>query len=422
MHWGMEQSRDLFARLTRAAAPTGFVDGPDEIRHCPHAAQLRRGFRWLRFEPELERQFREFFQQRYLIRTRVAIGAAALLFALFALRDHRSLPDDVWPWTVGLRVWLILPALLFIFVATYVGALRRHLEWLSAAGVTVAMGGLAAAILISTRMGAPLPYEGLMLVMVFAIFLSGLRFYKATLSTAVAAAAYFIARVALDLPAAETVQEAYYMYGIALIGLLGGYSLELSVRTNFLNEHVALFRAAHDPLTLLHNRRAALDHLQRAWRLAFRDRAPIGLALIDVDYFKRFNDRYGHLQGDHCLREVAVALRDRVRRPMDIVARWGGEEFLVVLYDVTEASLRTICEDLRHGVSALGIPHADSRDAGVVTVSIGALWVVPAAGACTLESAVDHADKALYRAKAAGRNRCDVDAWHAPSVRALAQA
>lgn len=410
MHWGMEQSRDLFARLTRAAAPTGFIDGPDEMRHCPHAAQLRRGFRWLRFEPGLERQFRDFFQERYLVRTRVAVGAGAALIALFALRDYRALPDDVWPWTVGLRVFLIVPAMMMVYAATYIPALRRSLEWITVAGVSVAMGGLGAAIIVSAMMGSPLPYEGMMLVMVFAIFLSGLRFYKAVASTSVVAAGYLVARAVLDLPGAETTQEAYYMYGIGLIGLLGSYSLELSVRTNFLNEHIALFRAAHDPLTQLHNRRAALDHLQRAWRLAFRDRTSLAVALIDVDHFKRFNDRYGHGPGDTCLTEVAATLRDRVRRPMDMVARWGGEEFLVVLYDLNEASLRMICEDLRQGVAALGIPHQDNGATATVTVSIGAAWVLPAAGAHTLESAIELADRALYRAKDGGRNRCEIDA------------
>ena len=417
MQPGPEQSRDLFAALTRVAMPTGLGDGADETRFSPHAAQLRKGFRWLRFEPELERQVLAFYQQRYLIRTRIALVAGAILFGLFSLRDLRTLPDEVWPWTVGLRLLLIVPMILLVVGASYVRVLRPQLEWLTAFGVTAAMGGLAAAILVSARMGAPLPYEGLMLVMVFAIFLSGLRFYKATASTFLSAASYIAARVALDLPDAETMQEAYYMYGITLIGLLGGYSLELSQRTNFLNEHIALFRAARDPLTHLYNRRAALDHLQRTWRLAFRDRTSVAVALLDVDHFKRFNDRYGHLQGDRCLTDVAVALRDRVRRPLDIVARYGGEEFLIVLYDVTEATLRVICEDVRRAVCALGIAHGDNHDAGVVTVSLGAAWVLPSAGEDTVETALERADQALYRAKDAGRNRCEIQTPRFATVR-----
>lgn len=416
----LDQSGDLFAALTRAAAPAGLGGDPDEERLCPHAAQLRRGFRWLRFEPGLERQFRDFFEQRYLIRTRIAMFAAAGLFAIFSLRDQRELPDEVWPWTVALRLLLAVPALLLVAGASYVSRRQRHLEWLTVAGISIAMGSLSAAILVSARFGSPLPYEGLMLVMVFTIFLSGLRFYKGMATAFLGGAAYLAARVALDLPAAKTLAEAYYMYGIALVGLLGGYSLELSQRSNFLNEHVALFRAAHDPLTNLYNRRAALDHLQRVWRQAFRERRPLAVVLLDVDHFKRYNDRYGHLQGDGCLAEVAMALRDRVRRPLDIVARYGGEEFLAVLYDVSPQTLRMICDDVRGAIQGLAIPHADSVGSGVVTASLGAAWVLPSACGDTVESALEHADQALYRAKAAGRNRCELQMPRLPAAQVAA--
>jgi diguanylate cyclase (GGDEF)-like protein len=265
-------------------------------------------------------------------------------------------------------------------------------------------------------MGAPLPYEGLMLVMVFFIFLSGLRFYKAMLSTSLSALAYLVARVALDLPGAETLEEAYYMYGIALVGLLGSYSLELSLRTNFLTEQVALFRATRDPLTHLHNRRAALEHLQRAWKLGFRDRKAVAVALLDVDHFKAFNDRYGHPQGDGCLAEVATRLRERMGRPMDLVGRYGGEEFIAVIYDVNDVTLRLICEDVRRAVHDLAIAHAGNDPAERVTLSVGAACAAPAAGSVSVEWLLEQADQALYRAKAAGRNRCEYAVSVLPAI------
>jgi diguanylate cyclase (GGDEF)-like protein len=402
------RAKDLFSKVTAAPAVVLPLDSLDESRFSPHAAQLRRGFRWLRFEHYIEREFREFYHARYLFRTRLAMIAGAVLFALFSLRDVSQLPDAVWHWTVGLRLGVIVPAILAVFGLSFVRRVDRWFEWLVALGVFLAMGGLAAAILVSHQLGAPLPYEGLMLVMVFATFVSGLRFYLATLTTFLAATGYVVARIALDLPDAETLQQAYYMFGITLVGLMGSYSLELSLRTNFLTEHVAMFRAMRDPLTHLHNRRAGFEHLQRVWRLAFRERKPVAVVLLDIDNFKAFNDQYGRIEGDGCLTEIAVALGERIRRPLDGIARYGGEEFLAVLYDVNETSLRVICEDLRLAVEGLEIPHQRNGDWRGVTISIGAAWAYPADGAGTMESALDRADGALFYAKARGRNCFDL--------------
>jgi diguanylate cyclase (GGDEF)-like protein len=399
---------DLFSVVTSAATATLPAPSRLEGRFSAHAAQLRAGFRWLRFAPELEREFQRFIHARYLIRTRIALVGGAVLLGAFALRDMRLLPEAVWHVTVALRLLVMVPAVLLVLAASFVPRLAGAFEWITATGVSAVMGALALAVLHAGTQGSPLPYEGLMVVMIFAIFLCGLRFYAATAVTVATAAAYLAGRVALELPGAETSQQAYYMFVITLIGLVGSYSLELSQRANFLTEHVAMFRATRDAMTHLYNRRAAMDHLDRAWRLAFRERKPVAVALIDVDHFKPFNDRYGHSQGDACLAEVAAVLRDRVRRHMDMVARYGGEEFIAVVYDAGEAALRVICEDIRHSVRALHIAHGGNGPHEVVTVSVGAALAEPAGGVATIESLIERADQALYRAKAAGRDRCEL--------------
>ena len=405
MENGKAAQRDIFAAVTQAATATLSAATADESRSSPHAAQLQAGFRWLRFDGELERQFRRFRHDRYLIRTRIALAGATVLLGLFALRDVRLLPDAVWHVTVMLRLTIMVPAMGLALAASYVPSLHRQFELITAAASTIAMMGLAAAIVASHVLGAPLPYEGMMLLAVFTIFLAGLRFYPAVASTAIAGVAYVAARVIYDLPDADTLEQAYYMSIIGLIGLVGSYSLELSQRANFLTEHVAQFRATRDALTHLYNRRAAFDHLDRAWRLGFRERKAVAVALLDVDNFKSYNDTAGHIQGDACLAEVAGALRERIRRPMDIVARYGGEEFLIVLYDVTEAAVERICEDVRLGVKAMNIPHPKNQPSGVVTLSVGAAWIQPAAGTATMESVLEAADRALYKSKNAGRDR-----------------
>ena len=405
MQTDQDQNRDLFAAVTQAATSTLSAGSLDESRSSPHAAQLVAGFRWLRFSGELEPQFRRFRHERYLIRTRIAMLGAAVLLALFSLRDLRLLPDYVWHVTVALRLGAMVPSLFVLFLLSFTPRAERWYEAMTAIGTTVMMGALAAAILFSHKLGAPLPYEGLMLVMVFTLFLAGLRFYTSMLATLLTASGYVAARVALDFDAAETLQQGYYVFIIVLIGLVGSYSLELSQRANFLTEHVALYRATRDSLTHLYNRRAAFDHLDRAWRLGFRERKPIAVALLDVDNFKAYNDSVGHLHGDTCLAEVAAVLRDRIRRPMDLVARYGGEEFMIVLYDVSEDTVERICEDVRGGIKALRIPHPRNIPSGVVTISAGAAWIQPAAGTSTMETLIESADQALYAAKAAGRDR-----------------
>lgn len=374
----------------------------------PHAAQLKRGFRDLQFAPGLEAEYHVYYWSRYLGRTRAVLAAGAVLFALFALKDVRTLPADVWHFTAGIRLLLIVPCILMVIALSYVRALRLWMEELIVGGVFVAMAGLSAAILISASLGSPLPYEGLILVIVFTQFLSGLRFYKASLSTVATVIGYIAAGMVMGMSTEVLLRQAYYLISIMLIGMAGAYSLELSMRASFLSENVARSRSLRDPLTLLYNRRAAMDHLDRSWALAFRERQPLAVLLIDVDHFKRFNDLYGHLPGDGCLTEVAMILQDRVRRPMDIVARYGGEEFLAVVYGISEQNLPRFCENLRRSVESLKIPHAENPPHRRVTVSIGAAWTVPVPGGATIASNLEQADRALYRAKAKGRNRCEI--------------
>ena len=381
------------------------MDAFEEGRFSPHAAQLQRGFPWLRFESALEEEFREHHVRRQLVQTRIALAAGAVLFLLFALRDYRALPPEIWHWTLALRVYVIVPALLFMLAVSYAPIPGRWIERTGTVIVVVVMGATGAAVLVSEHMGVALPYEALLVVMVYAIFLTGLRFYHATLTTCGVAAAYLVARVVLDLPS-DTLKQGLYLYVIALIGLLGGYMLEWTRRANFLTRKIMQFRAEHDPLTYLYNRRAAVEHLQRAWRLAAREGRPLALLLIDVDHFKRFNDHYGHIAGDGCLSEVALALHHRLRRPMDLVARYGGEEFLAVLYGVAGDNVLRVGEAVRAIVEELGIPHAGNPP-GVVTASIGASWAQPADPLASAELLLETADQALYRAKAAGRNRVE---------------
>lgn len=160
--------------------------------------------------------------------------------------------------------------------------------------------------------------------------------------------------------------------------------------------------SASDFLTGLANRRRFDEVLGHEWARARRNGQPLALLMIDVDHFKRFNDRYGHQAGDECLRRVASTLRENVGRAGDLVARYGGEEFAIVSPDTVLAGAQTLAEKIRQSVEALGLVHEDAT-LGIVTVSIGIAAVIPDAGMSAADL-VRAADTALYEAKGSGRN------------------
>lgn len=166
--------------------------------------------------------------------------------------------------------------------------------------------------------------------------------------------------------------------------------------------------ATTDSLTGLANRRAFDEALQREWARAVRNDTELSLILLDVDHFKPFNDRYGHPAGDACLRAVARAVQDVVRRPGDLAARYGGEEIAVILPRTPPAGAAKVAEALRLAVQALSLTHADSV-CGVLTVSLGAATATGMVGQTIAmpEGLLIGADGALYRAKNKGRNRVE---------------
>ena len=171
--------------------------------------------------------------------------------------------------------------------------------------------------------------------------------------------------------------------------------------------------ATVDGVTGLNNRRWLQSMLEREWRVACRHKKPLSLLMIDIDHFKSFNDGYGHCAGDECLARVAAALKKSLHRPTDIIARYGGEEFTVLLPDTDEHSISVIAERVRQSVEALAIKHDTSETAAVVTVSVGAVASYPFADQTFLQL-MEVADKALYKAKSAGRNQVVYDKLQPP--------
>lgn len=162
--------------------------------------------------------------------------------------------------------------------------------------------------------------------------------------------------------------------------------------------------AETDALTMIGNRRRFDTYLQQQWELMQAKMAPLTLILADVDYFKLYNDNYGHLQGDECLRKIAHALSSAVRSGSDLVCRYGGEEFAIIL-PYTDAQQGVLVADrICRIVQELAIPHAYSPVANIVTLSLGIATIVPHPQV-VLPQLLQLADAKLYEAKRSGRNR-----------------
>jgi diguanylate cyclase (GGDEF)-like protein len=166
----------------------------------------------------------------------------------------------------------------------------------------------------------------------------------------------------------------------------------------------ALERAVReDELTGLANRRSLAEFLDRIWRTAARENAPISILLIDIDHFNAYNDAYGQQCGDNCLKTVADAIRQVVGRGSDLISRYGGEEFVVILGNTSLEGAMQVAENIRSTVEYLAMPHTSSPDSKNVTVSVGVTSTVPGRSARP-DAHLVAADRALHKAKETGRN------------------
>ena len=162
--------------------------------------------------------------------------------------------------------------------------------------------------------------------------------------------------------------------------------------------------ATKDSLTQLANRHLFDRFLQQEWRRMGREKLPLSLILGDIDYFKRYNDRFGHQAGDRCLQQVARAISDVVKRPADLVARYGGEEFAVILPNTNSQGAMSVAQNIRQQVESLQIEHPESLVTNYVTISLGVACIVPNFN-IDPQQLIQTSDDALYEAKQKGRNQ-----------------
>ena len=201
--------------------------------------------------------------------------------------------------------------------------------------------------------------------------------------------------------------KSFNIMGSQLTDLVANLEMQVAERTHELEERNEALQELSflDGLTCIPNRRRFDDFFNLAFSLSIRNSQPIAILMLDIDEFKKYNDTYGHLQGDECIKNIAAVLKNTVKRKTDIAARYGGEEFIVVLQDTDKDSVIKVSKEIMRGIKDLNMEHIESTH-GVVTVSIGIVYEVPHKNQNPAEF-IEKADEALYYSKNNGRNRVE---------------
>ena len=359
----------------------------------------------MRFEPELEAEYirSRLLGARALIRMACLLALATTLLRigelLIAGRDMK-IPS------YGLMILfpgvVLSCSMLLTWVAWSQGFVRRYMPVANFAVPTRNVFAAVAVAAMATRGQVELLI--VMPAMVLSpFFFLGLQFRPALICVTLTVVSFTISALIAAMPTPVLLRSCGFLIVTGATSAVAAWQLERQSRRSFLESRLIAQLAEHDALTGAKNRRVFDEHLDRLWLQAIRDGRQLAALLIDVDHFKAYNDRYGHQAGDIALQQVAQAVRAQISRPLDMLSRYGGEEFAVLLYDVDGASARDIAERMRVAVSALGLEHRGSRASHVVTVSIGVAAIQPLAERAPL-GALQLADEALYAAKARGRN------------------
>jgi diguanylate cyclase (GGDEF)-like protein len=380
-------------------------------------ASLELGFPRLRFPAKLEAAFSDYYFKNTLKQVRIALLTGIILYGVFGIVDFMllAMEDKAHMWFI--RYAVVCPMASAGLAFTYAPQFRRHAQ--SAIWLVMLVGSLGIVAMVHFD---PAPernfyYTGLLLLIMAAFTFVGMRFWHA-LSWALTTTFAYETVAVFDRHAALTtiVHNSFCILATINIGTASNYLMEHYRRRDFLNSILLLAEkqqlletsdklhqlSISDELTGLGNRRHLEYRLDREWQCALRAQKPISLVMFDLDFFKHYNDTYGHQAGDHCLRVVAEELGSLARRPGDMAARYGGEEFVLVLPETDLAHAVSIAEDCRARVESLAMPHGFSPT-GVVTLSAGVATLVP--DSLTSRSLLlQAADKALYQAKRQGRN------------------
>lgn len=381
----------------------------------------RERYGWpLPFAEPMESDFQGYYAERYREHMKLGLGIGALAMLLSVFEDF-LIPVGQRDFPLFIRFFVVLPMVCLLFVLIQRPTFAR---WQQSILMLSTLGGAAAFMLMAFFVTSPLGriyIDTVMLIQLFGLLLLRMQFSYAVPSVLVIVAGVSFALLNLTFPgsAHDHLIDLMLIVFAGVLCLVANYLIERSVRSDYLQQRMLEFRQedleasnSHlqkllrsDALTGIFNRRHFDSHLSDEFRRAERGNYPVALLMLDVDYFKPYNDTYGHQAGDETLAKVAQTLAFFARRPGDVAARYGGEEFALILPGSSEEDAMAIAEEVVTNIYEQHLVHKSSRICDRLTVSIGVASVQPDGVSQDEAVLIAKADQALYLAKNTGRNR-----------------
>lgn len=373
-------------------------------------AFIRSRQRGLPFPPWLEERFESDTRRRRSQRLRAAMVPNAIVYNVFLIPDWFLVRDRFWL-AVLLHATVVTPWILAVAWLAGERSSRLVRELSTASMPIVIVLQIICTFLLTTSRDAGHYQYFVLLVVLFTNTIQRLPYRFAVVASIIIVCLQTIAiKVSGHMSGAAATVAIMTLAAAAYLTLVSNYYLERDFRRNYLHamrdrlRHVEIDRAArYDALTDLANRRFLNKRLDELWARGDDAASPVAAIMLDIDHFKAFNDRYGHVAGDACLKRVATCITAELRGGDGLAVRYGGEELMALLPKTDLARAIQVAERIRRSIEALGIPQDDNDAHDTVTASFG----VAAGPVSTMSAAeiITTADAGLYAAKRSGRNR-----------------
>lgn len=395
------------------------------------------GFRLLRFPSEVEAKFKQFYISHYSFQARLSLFTGLLVFASFGYLDwyfqsqHPAFIEL--SYLTVLPYYFPLPILLLSFgLLSFIPKFRQYQQLFLVLMMTVTGIGL---ILLVSRTSDDVNdyyFMGLLILEMLCFTSARMQFWHAVFCVCFLFVFYniFYGHIYVLPQNQLLLLNFFYLSGSAL-SLLACYFIEYSIRRDYIHYQLLELQseklnranlqlesaASIDGLTQIPNRRSFDKALANEWNRCKRLNLPISLCMIDIDSFKKFNDFYGHVYGDECLKKIAQILKQHARRVGDLAARFGGEEFALILPNTKEEEALLVAKNMLDALNMENIEHAASSNYDRVTVSIGIVATYPdqMPEDFTMENFINLADERLYEVKRKGGNDIISFFYHIPS-------
>jgi diguanylate cyclase (GGDEF)-like protein len=378
---------------------------------------LHRGLKQLRFKNDLDDRFHTYHVNKYLTVNRLYALVGAVILILFSFADRRVVPD-LFEELLLIRLIDSGLILVLVYLLARPWMIRHAQAAIIITGFILHLSILWVGILAAGT--GEFHYQtGSFFPVIFVCTVLRIQYYAALPGAFLMWLSQMIAmHWLMELPSSQMTELVFLFSFVTFISLLICYRVEFESRKNFLQTLLLYHDQKHlllaqsdlqkqsfiDSLTQIANRRLFNQKLDEEWKRCLRNQQPLTVLMIDVDNFKRYNDTFGHQQGDHCLVAVAACLRNSVHRTADLVARYGGEEFAVVLPDTGFEPARKLAMSMVAAVAGLIVENQGATGALNVTISVGLSTVVPNEKFSSAKL-INEADNALYMAKRNGKNQ-----------------